>query len=440
MKIKVLLAVLVLGAAAVMLKGFQKTPEAAGTFVRVNGTRFELGGKPYTFFGTNYWYGANLGSTGPGGNRERLLRELDQLASLGIKNLRVVAGSEGPDNEPYRIHPAIQTAPDTYNEDVLKGLDFLLSEMHKRKMVAVMVLTNFWPWSGGMAQYLNWVGEGSIPYPPPHPKGDWDVYQQFTSQFYGNPKAVQMFKHFIKMITLRKNSISGLLYSQDPAIMSWELCNEPRGMKVTEAYNKWIDETSTFIRSFDPNHLITIGSEGDTSDKAYSGIDFVKNHSFRNIDYATAHLWIENWGWYDPMKVETTYGAALEKAKAYLKTHVDYSTLLKKPLVLEEFGIARDNRSYASASGTLMRDRYYGEIFQNVNDYIKTGTPMNGVLFWAWGGEGRAENPGALWQTGNSWIGDPPHELQGWYSIYNSDQSTLSVLKKWSTEINSPEL
>ena len=47
------------------------------SFVRVEDGHFLRDGKPYTFVGTNFWYGAILGSEGQGGDRQRLNEELD---------------------------------------------------------------------------------------------------------------------------------------------------------------------------------------------------------------------------------------------------------------------------------------------------------------------------------------------------------------------------
>ena len=47
------------------------------------------------YVGTNFWYGAILASQGQGGDRQRLSRELDQLQSIGVNNLRVLVGSDG---------------------------------------------------------------------------------------------------------------------------------------------------------------------------------------------------------------------------------------------------------------------------------------------------------------------------------------------------------
>ena len=59
------------------------------SFITVNDSgQFIRDGKPYYFVGTNFWYGAILGSTGRGGDRDRLARELDFLKSIGVTNLR----------------------------------------------------------------------------------------------------------------------------------------------------------------------------------------------------------------------------------------------------------------------------------------------------------------------------------------------------------------
>jgi hypothetical protein len=102
---------------------------AADAFVTVSDGKFTLAGRPYYFVGTNFWQGMNMGVNGPGGNRDQLVKELDHLQRLGVTNLRVMASSEGPDTEPYRMVPALMTSPGEYNESVFDGLDFFLTEM-----------------------------------------------------------------------------------------------------------------------------------------------------------------------------------------------------------------------------------------------------------------------------------------------------------------------
>jgi mannan endo-1,4-beta-mannosidase len=404
------------------------------SFVTVEGTRMMRDGKPYAFMGTNYWQGMNLGSTGEGGDRDRLRRELDQMQSIGITNLRILAVSEGPDGSPYRVLPALQDRPGELKEELLQGLDFLLDEMGKRGMTAVLVLNNFWPWSGGMAQYRLWNGADSIPYPPPHPNGDWDAYQRYAAGFYADSVSISRYHEVIRNLVNRRNSISGMNYHGDPTIMSWQLCNEPRGIDRADLMNRWIDETAALIKSMDRNHLVSTGAEGYTSSPTYSGTDFLKMHDGKDIDYATAHIWIQNWGWYDPKRHDSTYGSARDSMLSYLQRHVEDARRLGKPLVLEEFGIMRDKGDFDPLSSTVNRDGYYKEVFSAVLESVGKGA-MSGVNFWAWAGEGRPKEPGALWRKGDALTGDPPHEPQGWYSVYSRDSSTHRVVGEYSRRI-----
>lgn len=135
----------------------------AQKFVTVKDGHFERNGKPYYYVGTNFWYGAILGSEGQGGDRARLGRELDNLKANGIDNLRILVGSDGERGVKTKVEPTLQIAPGVYNDTILAGLDYLLSEMGKRGMVAVLYLNNSWEWSGGYGFYLEHAGAGKAP-------------------------------------------------------------------------------------------------------------------------------------------------------------------------------------------------------------------------------------------------------------------------------------
>src|SRR5579862_9897881 len=122
-------------------------------FVQVRDGQFVIGAKPYHFLGVNLWFAMHLGAA----DRPRLIRELDRLQQLGITNIRLMASSEGPSSSPFRVTAAVQDAPGSYADSLLDGLDFVLAEMARRDMRAVLVLNNFFQWSGGMAQYVNWA-------------------------------------------------------------------------------------------------------------------------------------------------------------------------------------------------------------------------------------------------------------------------------------------
>lgn len=399
-------------------------------FVQRNGTHLEVGGRTYYYVGANFWYGMNLASTGSGGDRARLERELDDLRDNGLTNLRVLAGSEGPNTEPWRIVPALQISPGVYDSLVLDGLDYLIYAMKQRGIRAVMCLNNFWQWSGGMAQYVNWNGGGPIPYPPPQQGGSWDEFQDYASDFYSNPGAMQDFRDHISFVVNRINPYTGIAYKDEPAVMAWELANEPRGFNNNAAnFNIWIDSTAAYIKSLDANHLVTTGCEGNTPWPEWNGLNFTLNHNGPDIDYTTIHIWPQNWGWYDPTNPGGTYGAAETNSRNYFNSHEAVAVTLGKPMVLEEFGLARDGGSYDPSSATTWRDTFYGAMYQEVYNSASTNDPAAGDNFWAWAGEGRPLEPyGSYWNPGDPWIGDPPHEHQGWYSVYDADTTTLAVV------------
>jgi mannan endo-1,4-beta-mannosidase len=404
----------------------------AQNFITVKEGIFLKEGKPYRYLGTNFWYGMNLGLS----DKNRLTRELDQLNSIGIKNLRIMAASEGNETALWCIQPALQTAPNVFNEKLLVGLDFLLVELKKRDMVAVMCLNNFWPWSGGFAQYVSWANANeTIPYPPPAENGSWNTFQRYSARFYSDSIAKQQFILFLEKIINRVNTINNIPYKEDPTIMAWQLANEPEGINNVSNYRIWLHETAKFIKTLDSNHLVSIGSEGNTA-SSESGTNFEKDHDSPYIDYLTYHLWIQNWNWYDPIRTKETYQPALAKADEYINTHVQIAKKLNKPIVLEEFGISRDENNYDPSAPVTIRDMFYATIFNKTLALSKSIPMVSGVNFWAWSGEGRPREPKSVWKTGDDFTGDPPHEFQGWYSIYDTDKSTIEVLEKYAKKIN----
>ncbi|MBQ5452077.1 MAG: beta-mannosidase, partial [Bacteroidales bacterium] len=211
--------------AALIVAACQQAEKNTAEFVKVENGHFVRSGKPYYYVGTNFWYGAILGSEGQGGNRERLINELDEMKRIGIDNLRILVGSDGERGVKTKVEPTLQIAPGVYNDTILAGLDFLLMEMGKRNMVAVLYLNNSWEWSGGYGFYLEHAGLGKQPRPD---DVGYPEFMKAMSKFATNEKAHQLFYDYVRFIIGRTNRYTDLKYTDDPAIMSWQIGNEPR--------------------------------------------------------------------------------------------------------------------------------------------------------------------------------------------------------------------
>ncbi|MEI5687024.1 glycoside hydrolase 5 family protein [Sphingomonas kyungheensis] len=407
----------------------------ASRFVTVDGHRFRRGGKAYRYAGANIWYGAWLGAPTGYGDRARLARELDRLQALGIRNLRILGSAE---LSPLRnsITPGFRDRSAVYNADLLHGLDWTLAEMAQRDMTAVIYLTNFWEWSGGMMTYLSWVnGDRYIDMnDPAHP---WPAFADWNAAFYGNAPAQALYRDYVRALVSRTNSVTGVAYSDDPTIMAWQLANEPRpagSAAVAVAhlpdFYRWVDETARFIKTLDRHHLVSTGSEGLKG--AIEREDIVlATHGLASVDYLTAHIWPNNWSWMDAGDLAGTYDAGAARVADYVDAHIRMATTLGKPLVIEEFGYPRDGAAaYDPAIGTTYKDRFYRQIYAAVEADARRSGPLAGSNFWAWNGEARAQHPDHRFQRGDTaYMGDPPHEPQGWYGVFDSDLATQSVIR-----------
>ena len=399
------------------------------------GTLLVRDGKPYNFVGANMWYGAILGSTGQGGNRELLRRELDTLKALGVTNLRVLAGADGDESLPFKAEPALQTAPGVYNDTILDGLDYMLAEMGKRGMTAVVYLNNSWEWSGGYTYYLKQAGAGEPKYPETHSYGE---YVDYAAKFATDTAAQRLFMDHVAFMVGRTNRHTGKAYKDDPAIMSWQVGNEPRAFSKAALphFAKWLSQATALIRSIDPNHLISLGSEGSVG--CENDMEYYKAVcSDPNVDYLNIHIWPSNWGWVRKTEPEADLQNGIRQSLQYIGEHRAVAGQLGKPLVIEEFGYPRDGASYSLESTTEHRDEYYRAVMGEVEKDVRNGGPIRGCNFWAWSGFCRPAHE--RWQSGDDFAGDPPQEPQGLFSTFISDSSTISVIKEFSAKIKAGE-
>ena len=420
-------------AAALAAPAIAATPSR---FVRRVGTGLWLGDRRYRFVGANIWYGAYLGA----GDRDRLRRELDALVATGVTNLRVLASSE---RSPLRnsITPTFRGPGKDFDETLLGGLDFLLAEMAKRDLRAVLYVGNFWEWSGGMMTYLSYVNGGRFidMNDPAHP---WPAFADMASRFYGTPAAVALYRDYVRALVGRTNRITGTAYADDPTIMAWQLANEPRpggsdavAIAHLPAFYRWVADTAALIKTIDRNHLVSTGSEGLKG--CIERADIVEaEHRIDGIDYLTAHVWPLNWSWVDAKDLAGTHDAGAAKVQDYVDSHVAIATRIGKPLVIEEFGYPRDGGSYAPTASTAFKDRFYRQIYAAVLASAKADGPIAGSNFWAWSGEGRAAHADFRFQRGDkTYVGDPPHEPQGWYGVFSSDRSTKQLVRDHATAL-----
>ena len=401
------------------------TAVKAQSFVTVKNGRLYRDGKPYTFIGANYWYGAILGSKGKGGDRQRLNRELDEMKRLGITNLRILVGSDGEEGIKWKVSPVLQPSPSVYNDAILDGLDYLMMQLQRRGMVAVLYLNNSWEWSGGYGFYLEHAGAGKALQPN---EVGYSAYIKYASQFSTNKLAQQLFFNHLCFILKRTNRYTGKRYADDPAIMSWQIGNEPRAFDkaVLPQFEAWLAKAAALMKSIDKRHLVSVGSEGAFGCEGdYDS--WQRICSDPNVDYCNIHIWPYNWRWVQKDSLSQNLQRAKDNTKEYIDRHLAICAKINKPLVMEEFGYPRDGFAFSKQSPTTARDAYYSYVFSLLAADAAKGGYFAGCNFWGWGGQAQPKHE--QWEPGDDYTGDPAQEAQGLNSVFSSDTSTVNVIK-----------
>lgn len=243
---------------------------AAAASSTVNGTRFTIDGRTGYFAGTNsYWISFLT-------NNRDVDTVLDHISSSGLKILRVwgfndVNRRPNPGTVWFQLLSSSGSQINT-GADGLQRLDYVVQSAEKRGVKLIINFVNYWNDYGGMQAYVSAFG-GS--------KEGW----------YTNARAQDQYKKYIAAVVSR--------YVNSPAVFAWELGNEPRCKGCnTDVIFKWATEISAYIRSLDPNHMITLGDEGfglpgqSSYPYQYSeGVDFVKNLRIKDLDFGTFHMY-----------------------------------------------------------------------------------------------------------------------------------------------------
>ncbi|MFX1411729.1 MAG: hypothetical protein ACFFA6_15365 [Promethearchaeota archaeon] len=316
-------------------------------FVTASGTQFMLNEKPFRFVGANAEYLFAV----PGTVVEQVL---DEAQRMGITVLRVWGMGEGCESETTNCATwsrRFQPTRGQYNEATLEHFDRIVAMANERGIRLIVVLVNNWHEYGGMPQYVEWLASE---YPGEIPPGVEPGTDAFHDLFYTNPHTRQWYRDYVTHLINRTNSITGIKYSEDPTIFSWELANEPRAKwDVTgKTVHQWIVQMSSFVEALDPNHMIGTGEEGwyvMTKDDADArsqlpdgtswqelpnnywqyGVNWVKNGEWwgsNGVDFVSDH---SSTGrvvcWQD--YVDEFSGAPVECEQRAGVPHIDYATI-----------------------------------------------------------------------------------------------------------------
>lgn len=298
-------------------------------FVERTGRHFTIDGETFYTNGANNQYIYD--------RRRNWMEELFADAeSMGLTSMRIecAIGHEW-------VEPSLQTAPYEYSKAAFEALDLVIDLAGHHGIRVILVLTDYWS-PGGIQAYV-----------------DWSDTADERHEFYTDDQCQEMFRAFIEYLLERENTHTGVEYRNDPTIMMWELMNEPQLRSTADGdvhdddlerrerqLQTWIEETSSFLKSRDGNHLVSTGIEGFYNEQKpwmggqqwYTKLaqDYIENHQPSTIDACSVHLYPDSFVHEDRCVPE-------ENCVSTLEYHVeDGHEKLEKPVYLGEFGYPVD--------------------------------------------------------------------------------------------------
>eukprot|EP00891_Asterochloris_glomerata_P006195 jgi/Astpho2/6195/Aster-03605 len=363
-------------------------PPANASFVTRTGSQLLLDGQPFTYVGANSYY---LLTMAAGVSTRPLVTSVfQQMAATNTSVLRTWAFNDytnftGPSLQPelgtlnaYSNQQRLQKWSPPANHKLARhfqfcqcrnGLDYVVSQAAVYNIKLILTLTNYFADYGGMQAYVQWINPG---------------INSTVQAFYQNPTIQAAYLDFVTAIVLRKNSITGVLYRDDPTILAWDIANEPSnpGDETGDILQAWIEMASAYVKHLDPNHLVytaTIGYFGATTpslvylngnqtefspyttvpyNSLCNGNDWARNIATPTVDLAGMHYYVD----YGPSEAQYT--------QSLIQGHMQVAQSANKPMIIDEVSGQRPISA---------RNDFLSRMFAQVQ---AAGSPVVGVNVW----------------------------------------------------------
>lgn len=230
-----------------------------------------------------------------------------------------------------------------YNEEAFRCLDRVIALSHEYdvRLIIPFIASQTFGGIRGVDEFSAIAGK---------PKG----------AFWTDEEQKADFRHFLDFLLNRKNTVNGILYKNDPAILAWQLGNEfgsypgDRGLKYDEWAPKILDwslEMAAYIKKVDPNHLVMEAG----------GADREKLIEDPNIDVISDHLY-EYWNRMGgkPWELSPIAKEAYAQCKG------------RKPLMIDEFGLG-STENIRELMKTIRETEIVGGLMWSIRSHRRDG-------------------------------------------------------------------
>ena len=233
-------------------------------FVTVKGDQLMEGHQPFRFISWNvpnlHLIEDQLGFAATNAwrlpDRFEIVDALSTVRQMGgtvarTYSISVVRGNDPPAQASHVLGPG------KFNEEAFRSLDLILQVANEQGVRLVIPLVNNWIWMGGRGEYAGFRGKSK-------------------DDFWTDPQLIADFKETIRFVLTRTNTLTGVRYCDDKAILCWETGNE------LSSPVPWTREIAAYIKSLDTNHLVMDGFDRALRPEvlAMPEVDIVTTHHY----------------------------------------------------------------------------------------------------------------------------------------------------------------
>ena len=295
-------------------------------FVTRDGDRLMDGDREFRFIGTNmpglnlpydYFYGIQQRMVLPTPwEQEDGFKTMARMGFTCVRtwNLPIASvGEEGAERFKFVLGPG------RFSDEAFVAVDHMLALANKYEIRVIFSLgADHGDFLGGVEEYAAHRGKP-------------------RAAFFSDSQIREDYKATLHYVITRRNTVTGLPYSEDKSILAWQFGNEMDRTKPGEEIQRaWQAEMAAYIKSLDTNHLIAYGRR------------FFPDEPDPNIDIIVNHYYGGDW---------------LQRLKGDQK-----KTKGKRPFIIGEFGLEPDAAKVAAfldavvdsdVSGALLWSMYF---------------------------------------------------------------------------------
>ena len=255
--------------------------------------------------------------------------------------------------------PCYLTGRRTYNETAFRCLDLVIARCHEYdvRLIIPFIASQSFATVRGVDEFSAFAGR---------PAGSFWIDAEVKADF----------RDFLHFILNRRNTVNGIVYKDDPAILAWQLGNEfmsyagDRKLDPavwTPRITAWSLEMAAYIKQEDPHHLV-MEAGGDRAALLASP----------DIDVMSTHLY-EYWNRLYGGPTDLSTGARADWAQCRGR----------KPLIVDEFGLATVDNITALLR-TIREEGIVGGLLWSLRSHRRDGgfmvhneggTPINSYHF-----------------------------------------------------------